>query len=226
MLQLIPNKDSRKDFSLLSNIKQSQNNCRLFFTLTMFCMALSFFALVFLLQYLYLYYFCKTKDNFFMRKLLYIFLFLICFACSSSKEDEQEINSVIKEFYHCLNNNKYKDFAQLLSPNMRNEISFWKNAGENSVKYVSVKVVSVDIEAEKAKALVSTTDEFNNKVNFVWHLIKIKNKWKMDNYRNSKSVYKSEQSISQNHAAPSRTDDMAELSSTANETESNTLISN
>lgn len=122
-----------------------------------------------------------------MKKVLIIIvsIFLI-FGCRY-KGDEQEISSTLNRFYTFLNNNEFNDMSKVCSPNMDNEIKLWKTFGKEKVKYTAIKIISIEIEGEKAKANVNTTDEFGNEVVFLWNLIKIKNNWKIDNYSISKS---------------------------------------
>lgn len=117
-----------------------------------------------------------------MKRLLAVFTILSLVCCSFNKEDEQMIENTMEDFYKYLNNKKYKDLSEVLSPNMKKELPFLKSLSNENVRYTSIKVENIDIIGEKATVVVSTIDEFNNKANFTWNMIKIKNLWKVDNY--------------------------------------------
>lgn len=119
-----------------------------------------------------------------MYKLLLFLLPVILLSCGTNKQDEQMIGETLKAFYSCWNKGKYKEMEQYVSPNMLKEIASLKSFSNNKTTYDPVKIVSIDKGSEKALVEVSTTDEFGNKVDYIWNMIKIKNKWLVNNYNN------------------------------------------
>lgn len=122
-----------------------------------------------------------------MKKVLIIIISVFLILSCKYKGDEQAISSTLSKFYTLLNNNEFNDMNKVCSPNMDNDIKLWKTFAKEKVKYSTIKITFIEIEGEKARANVSTTDEFGNEVVFLWNLIKIKNDWKIDNYSISKS---------------------------------------
>lgn len=117
-----------------------------------------------------------------MKKLCLILLLIAFCACSSNREDEQLIEQVVLSFYKSIDKKDYKNLEELLSPNMRYELSELKNYSNEMTSYTSVNVSSINIVGEKAVVSVTATDEFGNTVMYSRNLIKINGKWFMNDY--------------------------------------------
>ncbi|MBQ9311988.1 MAG: hypothetical protein IJ213_02965 [Bacteroidales bacterium] len=125
-----------------------------------------------------------------MKKILPIIALFLFFAtsCSSTKEDEQLIQQTVESFYKNLEKKNYKELKELISVNMQEDFNFIKTVNKDAVKYSSYKVSSISVNGENAIAVVETVDEFDNNLSFVWNLVKIKGRWKMNNYNFSNST--------------------------------------
>ena len=125
-----------------------------------------------------------------MKKILPIIVLFLFFAtsCSSTKEDELLIQQTVESFYKNLEKKNYKELKELISVNMQEDFNFIKTVNKDAVKYSSYKVSSISVNGENAVAVVETVDEFDNNLSFVWNLVKIKGKWKMNNYNFSNST--------------------------------------
>ncbi|MCF0210595.1 MAG: hypothetical protein HUK18_04705 [Bacteroidales bacterium] len=108
-------------------------------------------------------------------------------SCSKDKADEDLIKVVLNDYYHCINNKDFKKIYSLVSPNMKTEIDNMKNISAEMVVFPSFNITDIDVNGERAKAIVSSTDEFGNTVSLVWNMIKVKGEWKVNNYNTSKA---------------------------------------
>lgn len=116
-----------------------------------------------------------------MKKLLLILLACVFVsACSSGDRDEEMIEKTIENYYKSLNNRDFKTLETLVSKRMSKKISYFKDLANEVVVYKSVKVENVVLNGNLAIVEVECVDEFGNKIECNWNLLKINEEWKID----------------------------------------------
>ncbi len=116
-----------------------------------------------------------------MKKLLLILLACVFVsACSSGDRDEEMIEKTIENYYKSLNNRDFKTLETLVSKRMSKKISYFKDLANEVVVYKSVKVENVVLNGNLAIVEVEVVDEFGNKIECNWNLLKINEEWKID----------------------------------------------
>ncbi len=116
-----------------------------------------------------------------MKKLLLI-LFVCVFvsACSSDNRDEELIEKTIENYYESLNKRDFKNLETIVSKRMSKKISYFKDLVKDLVVYKSVKVGNIVVEGNLALVEVEVVDEFGNKIESNWNLLKVNEEWKVD----------------------------------------------
>lgn len=117
-----------------------------------------------------------------MKKYLFVLLCFLCFACSEDRKEEKEVKATVENFYKCINNRDFKTMETIISPNMNGTLMIIKTLSSDLVSYKKYTIKDVVISGEKAKVNVECVDNFDNKINCLWDLVKINNLWKMNNF--------------------------------------------
>lgn len=116
-----------------------------------------------------------------MKKLLLILLVCVFVsACSKEDRDEELIEKTIENYYESLNKRDFKTLETLLSTRMNKKIAYSKDLLEELVVYKNVKVNNVVINGNLAFVEVECIDEFGNKIECNWNLLKVNEEWKID----------------------------------------------
>jgi len=123
----------------------------------------------------------------FLKISFLFFLILLIFSGCNSTEEETKVEKIITTFYKSLNNRDYKKMESLMSDNMRIDSRWIKRDLKEFVVFKKIYIKDVVLNTITATVTVECTDEFNNKTEQSWDLIKQKDDWKINNFNFSRT---------------------------------------
>jgi PBP1b-binding outer membrane lipoprotein LpoB len=121
-----------------------------------------------------------------MKRVLAILICVFVFgACSERKHEEKAIKGTIDSFYECINDRNFETISEICSPQMKKRIEFIKTFGNDLVVYKKWELDSIKLNGNKAMVNVVTIDQYDNKTECIWKLIKSNEIWLLDVFNNS-----------------------------------------
>lgn len=118
-----------------------------------------------------------------IKQLKNIFIILILPVFFLSCKDDSEIdkvNKVIEDFYIYFNQKDLDKIKEISTHKLDMYFEFVFSIGDNLVQIDSIEIIDTKIEATKAVVNVKTIDIYDNVMIYNWHLIKVNDKWKIN----------------------------------------------
>lgn len=121
------------------------------------------------------------KNRILLNTLLVLAISISIFGCKSQKvEDENEIKTVITEFYTNLNDKNFTNINTISTKKMQRYVKHISSIGDDLVTYKTYEVKDIKIIGKNAEVQVDTEDIYGNKLAFIWTLTKDEESWKLD----------------------------------------------
>ncbi len=119
-------------------------------------------------------------------------------SCTKTDSDREAIDTTLDSFYENINKRDFKSLNSICSPQMTKWLDFVKTFGDDIVIYKEWESKSVEIKGAKAIVTIVATDQFGNKTECVWKLIKTNEKWLIDVFDNSSADITPDEKAEQN----------------------------
>ncbi|HHT03143.1 MAG TPA: hypothetical protein GX005_02330 [Bacteroidales bacterium] len=143
--------------------------------------------------------------------LKYIFALLILplLLVSCNKDDESdEVNKVIENFYIYLNEKDLDKIKEISTNRADRYFEFIFSLGNDLVQIDSINIIQTLIEDSNANVDVETFDIYGNAMIYHWHLVKVKEQWKireLEGYKAEKILTKKDIDYSKKNNPPKDT---------------------